>query len=114
MIDITFPETRTISSRLTWSDYRNFRTLCLVSGTTMHRVIRLLVGRWMMEKSGELRMPGRISERLRRGVDLERERKDGIYPLTWDCRPIEQAAATLSAAERMFDALVESGRYEDT
>ena len=96
-MQITFPETRTISSRLTWQDYRTFREKCLEHGTTMHRVIRLLVGQWLVESEA------RVSPRLFRSVALERERVGSIYPAGY-VTP-DRAAAMLDTVERLFDAI---------
>ena len=101
---IDFPETQTVSSRLTVKDYRAFRALCSASGFTMHKVIRLLVGWWIVEKSREFRMPVRLSDRLARSVEIERERADTMFPVA------ARASAILSAIEQMSDTAAKSIR----
>ena len=77
---IEFPETHTVSTRLTFQDYKALRSLCSTNGLTIHKVVRLLVGRWMIEKSREYRTPVRLSDRLKNQVERERDKPGGVFP----------------------------------
>ena len=61
--------------------------VCRTTGTTMHRVIRVLVGAWLIEKGMEYRLPAPISATLRRAVEIEAERETGsVLPQCWRSR----------------------------
>ena len=67
----SYPETRTVSTRLTWNDYTIFRNTCRMTGNTMHRVLRLLLAAWTEYKLRQFNVPLRLSERLRRALALD-------------------------------------------
>lgn len=58
----------TCSCRLRREDYERFRALCYSSGRTIHEVVRLLVGKTLLN-SGVT-----VSDGLR--MDIERDEKD--------------------------------------
>lgn len=79
---IMLPETRTVSTRLNTVDYRVFRSACNAMGFTMHRVLKTLVGYWLLSMAEQMntRMP--VSKQLRRKVERDMERQN-IIPQAW-------------------------------
>ena len=96
---LSLPETKTVSCRLTRRDYRVFRGACNAMNSSMHRVIRLLIGAWLVDLAMQSEAPIVASENLRRAVENDRARRDGhVIPLCWttgrDSESYEPAPAT--------------------
>ena len=105
---IELPETQTVSTRLTVPDYKAFRSLCQATGTTMHKIVRLLIGYWMIQKSREYRTPVRVSSRLYSQVERERDSKDSVFPE--EVRLTAKAAAVMEAVQRVSESVDKSLR----
>lgn len=77
------PETMTVSTRLTLTDYLVFRRTCAGLGWSMHAVLRLLISAFLLRLGDEAGENAPISKPLEQAYRKDQHRRNRVLPRNW-------------------------------